>query len=462
MLDPRKTQTQIRIAITAVATLCWHALVLRRPADRTLAAYLREHAGFGGRDRRLVTDLVFAVFRWWGWLEPLAPALFRERVLAAEPGLGVTVPEDVLAAEWLPLLFAAAVVERLEYPDLLRQAAPVCGVSLEDLDAILGEPEPAQRAARFFAARTLPGAGPAPIPPAALVPETLVPAWALAEAGEAVAPGKLIHWLQRRPPLWLRVQQGESDTVVAELRAAGLQAEPHGQLARAVRLGTPRLNLHAVAAYSEGRVEVQDLASQAIGHVCGPRPGERWWDACAGAGGKALLLAQLMEGKGTVVATDVREYKLDDLRKRARRANAFNITARAWDGQPLPARKATFDGVLVDVPCSCSGTWRRNPAARWGTSAAEIAELAELQGQILAAAASGVKPGGVLVYATCSMFTRENAGVVSAFLETQPGFALEPFAHPLTGAPVTAGMLQIWPWDGDCDAMFAARMRRTV
>jgi 16S rRNA (cytosine967-C5)-methyltransferase len=199
-----------------------------------------------------------------------------------------------------------------------------------------------------------------------------------------------------------------------------------------------------------------------IGMVCAPLPGERWWDCCAGGGGKTLQLASLLQRKGVVVATDIREYKLDDLKMRARRAGFPNIRRSPWDGKAPRKKKAgLYDGVLVDAPCSCSGVWRRNPDAKWNTDEAEIAEMSDLQLKILTAASAGVKPGGVLVYGTCSLFDPENRTVVSKFLESHPDFTLESFADPLSGK-LCQGTLQIRPWDSDSDSMFAARMRRSA
>jgi 16S rRNA (cytosine967-C5)-methyltransferase len=190
---------------------------------------------------------------------------------------------------------------------------------------------------------------------------------------------------------------------------------------------------------------------------CNPGPGERWWHACAGEGGKSLQLASLMAGKGTVVASDIRAYKLGDLRKRARRAGLPNIECRAWDGRRIPAKPGTFAGVLVDAPCTCSGTWRRNPAARWQVAEEEIGEMAERQFEIVRRTLAALRPGGILVYATCSLFAEENEANVQRIVDGT-GLALEPFADPLSGRE-TDGTLRIVPWDGDCDGMFVARFR---
>jgi 16S rRNA (cytosine967-C5)-methyltransferase len=166
-----------------------------------------------------------------------------------------------------------------------------------------------------------------------------------------------------------------------------------------------------------------------------------------------------MNSKGTVVASDIRTHKFDDLRRRARRAGLSNIRTKEWKGKALPKKMTGYDGVLVDAPCSCSGTWRRNPDARWTTQRADVIELAELQLSLLTNAATAVRKDGTLVYATCSMFTRENDHVVQTFLRENQQFQLDPFKNPLDGT-LTDGTLQIWPWDSDCDAMFVARMKR--
>jgi 16S rRNA (cytosine967-C5)-methyltransferase len=289
----------------------------------------------------------------------------------------------------------------------------------------------------------------------------LAPEWTRDEMADPALFPRLVEWLQRRPPLWLRAQTSDPAVVLAELRELGLEPEPHPALESALKLTHARINLLVHAIYREGRVEVQDLASQAIGRVCAPRPGERWWDACAGGGGKTLLLAQLMEGKGRVLGTDVHTGRLENLRHRVRRAGFQNVATHEWDGGAPRTGRVPFDGVLVDVPCTGSGTWRRNPHARWSLSRERIGAMADQQLRLLSNAARGVKPGGTLVYSTCSFFRPENDGVVAAFLADHADFMLDPFAHPLTGAP-TGGLTMVWPWDGDCDAMFVARFLRAV
>ncbi len=213
-------------------------------------------------------------------------------------------------------------------------------------------------------------------------------------------------------------------------------------------------------AFERGELEIQDLASQAVALACDPDPGERWWDACAGAGGKALHLAALMGGKGLVVATDTHTGRLKEAVRRARRSPFRNLTTKEWDGRHVAGKPRSFDGVLVDAPCSAIGTWRRNPDARWTLDREAIPRLAELQG------AFAPRRGGrrqarrhARLFGLHPDPDRDPVVVIRTFLDAHPEFQLDPFPHPLNESP-TDGTLLIWPQDADTDAMFIARMVR--
>ncbi len=205
--------------------------------------------------------------------------------------------------------------------------------------------------------------------------------------------------------------------------------------------------------YKAGVIEIQDLASQHIVAAVAPKPGEKIWDACAGAGGKAIALASQMNNKGAVIATDLYEQKLVELKRRAKRGQLLNIRSFVWDGQQplkLPqeiARQQGFDKVLVDAPCSSSGTWRRNPDARWRLSADDNAELMALQQRLLTLASQSVRPGGELFYATCSWQVEENEQQVADFMQQNDGWQL--LEQTMLGAP-----------EQDADTMFVARLKR--
>lgn len=446
-----RVKSQATACAMACARVLWESLARGRPADRALAATLRDNRQLGSRDRRLLSETVFAALRWWGWIGPLAPAPFRAALAAGREGAGSDQPPELRAAAWASLLGAAWVLEGGEVPPA---AGLWLGLALPQArTALAADPGMTLEQRRALLAPFLSALGALP------APASLLPDWAPALIDCPRPLDELLEWLQRRPPVWLRAQTADLEGLVRELREAGVEVQPHPRLAPALCTPPPRVNLRTLEVFRAGRIEVQDLASQLVGLVCAPCPGQRWWDACAGAGGKTLQLADLMARKGSVTASDIRLYKLEDLRRRARRAGFPNIRTREWKGKALPEHRGHFDGVLVDSPCSCSGTWRRNPDGRWTLRQNEMREFAALQGRLLAHAAAAVRPGGVLVYATCSMFRPENRGVVDAFLAGTSAFRLDPFDHPLTGAP-TDGTLHTWPWDGDCDAMFVARFRR--
>lgn len=218
-----------------------------------------------------------------------------------------------------------------------------------------------------------------------------------------------------------------------------------------------RENITQTTAFQEGLVEVQDEGSQLIVNVIEAQPGQAILDLCAGAGGKTLALAALLQNKGRIVATDTALWRLKRTKERLKRAGAFNVELRELSGlhdKWLKRQSERFDRVLVDAPCSGSGTWRRNPDQKWNITAGDIAELTALQKSLLEAAAPLVKPGGFLVYATCSLLCEENEDVAAAFLEAHPSFSLVPCG--LEEAP----FLSLSPLQNNTDGFFAAKFEK--
>jgi 16S rRNA (cytosine967-C5)-methyltransferase len=301
------------------------------------------------------------------------------------------------------------------------------------------------------------GDGPREIPEQST--DLLVPPWLREElAGDFE---RFVQSIQARPPTWLRMRKGHEDEIYAQVGRGG--PPRRGGVGHAA-LPIQPMDLAALRKKLGPVFEVQDLASQCVGSVAEPEAGETWWDVCAGAGGKSLHLADLMEGrkghkgpKGKIVATDIRAGALRELERRARDA-AIEIIRTNIEH---PASSIRFDGVLIDAPCSGIGTWSRNPDMRWRTPRAAVHEKAALQARLLAEHAEAVKPGGKLVYAVCTVTRSETIGIVSEFLSTRSDFKLEPVPHPLSGV-TTDGQVWIWPWDGPCDGMFIARLRRVA
>lgn len=187
-----------------------------------------------------------------------------------------------------------------------------------------------------------------------------------------------------------------------------------------------RVNLFTNPLFQEGLFEVQDASSQKVAAFLEAEPGMHIIDACAGAGGKTLHLAALMQNKGRIISMDTEAWKLEALRKRARRAGAQNIETRLIEGnKTITKLEESADRVLLDVPCTGLGVLKRNPDTKWKLTPESIAQTMKLQQQILSEYAAMLKPGGKLVYATCSILPSENEKQVALFLDNRPDFSVE-------------------------------------
>jgi 16S rRNA (cytosine967-C5)-methyltransferase len=277
-----------------------------------------------------------------------------------------------------------------------------------------------------------------------------VPGW-LATVMEPIP--AWVRTLQSEPRLWLRARPGQGRALARKL--GHCRAFGEGPMADTLEyLG--RSDLFRTREFHAGEFELQDISSQAVGWICHPRPGEKWWDACAGEGGKTLHLAALMANQGSIWASDRAGWRLASLKRRAARAGVFNYRAAAWDGGVRLPTKTAFDGVLVDAPCTGIGTWQRNPHARWTTTAQDVKELSEVQTRLLQNAAAAVKPGGRLVYAACTLTRLETAGVVEAFEERSPHFQRLAVHNPLVPGSSPQEMLYLWPQDTGGNGMCLA------
>lgn len=281
-----------------------------------------------------------------------------------------------------------------------------------------------------------------------------IPAWIADEMDVSV---EWLRALQSEPPVWLRARPGEGEALAARLehcRAAGA-----GMLADTLQY-TGSLDLFRTPEFAEGKFEIQDLHSQAVGWMCAARPGETWWDACAGEGGKTLHLADAMANRGLIWATDRAEWRLEQLKRRAARAGLFNYRMRVWDGGASLPTKSRFDGILVDAPCTNWGTWHRNPHARWTARREDVVELASIQLQLLRHAAGALKPGGRLVYAVCTLSRAETAGVTAAFSAASPELEPMTLAGPLDSARNGDGGVWLDCQPGGGNGMYVSAWRR--
>ncbi len=298
------------------------------------------------------------------------------------------------------------------------------------------------------------------------MPAWLLAAWPWQEAADAAAMAEAFN---TAAPLDLRVNvtKAKRDAVQAALAKDGIETEfgrwsPHALRVR----GKPALQRHPMM--NDGTLEVQDEGSQLLGFLLAPRRGELVVDFCAGAGGKALQMGAMMRNSGRIHAFDVSAGRLSELSLRARRAglsNVYPMAIRDEHDARLGRLAGKADRVLVDAPCSGLGTLRRAPDLKWRQGPEEVTARATAQRSILAAAATLVKPGGLLVYATCSPLAEENEAVVDAFLAEHGDFHIEPAAPVLAkqgiDLPADArAALHLDPLHHDTDGFFGVRLAR--
>lgn len=412
------SQQKVFLRLLAALRPHWHR---DQNLPGRLQAQFAANRSFGSRDRKLYRELVYTTLRFLPWIEPH---------LDGDPALATKI------AAWLAA----------ELPATRAFRAATCG------DWPPCPPSVAAKAAHLGAKA-----------------DALLPPWAARHCPEAaVAPN--LDALHTRAPLWLRLQLPGVNRVLAEFTHLTWPWQRSEILPNVLELRC-EADVTKTAAWSDGLVEVQDLGSQLILESAGIEPGGHWLDACAGAGGKTLQLATLLGPAGRVDAHDIRLAALRELEIRAARAGY----AIGYTGEDSPPRRIavltavperTYDGVLVDAPCSGSGTWRRAPHLKWTTSAGDITRAAEKQLALLMQFAGRVRPGGRLVYATCSLSRIENEEVVAAFVAAHDGFEVVPPTNSFGatartfGTPPHPAGFAILPATHNTDGFFFAMLRR--
>ncbi len=398
---------------------------LAYPADATLARFFRRHGNVGQHDRAFIAEGVFA------WLR-------RRRSLEA------------LAGSAEPRNLALALCVRDFH------------ASVRDLEGFLNTRESTWLGAfKSRVATALEGAV------AADLPDWLYARLA-AVYGDATRDAMALAW-QQPAPLDLRANSlaGSREAALEALRTRGLEAAatPFSPLGIRVQ-GRPMLAREPL--FERGAIEVQDEGSQLIGFAVAPRRGEMVADFCAGAGGKTLLLGAMMANSGRLYAFDVVDKRLANLKPRLARSGLSNVHPQliAHERDAKVKRLAgKLDRVLVDAPCTGFGTLRRNPDLKWRQTEGDLAELVQRQASILAAAATLVKPGGRLVYATCSVLPEENDAIVDAFLASHPAFREGDASAEMARARIpldTGTRLRVLPHLHGCDGFFAAVLERPL
>ncbi len=361
----------------------------RQPAEAVLKSWGAANRYAGSKDRRAIADRVYKVLRARGRLSWIMGGREDGRAL------------------------------------VIGSLHAIDGLSLEEIEALhSGEgygPRPLSKQER---ARITAPAGELPGWVAAGLPEFVVEDFKATFGDRWVEEGHEL--MAPRAPIDLRVNGAMAtvDQVEVELADAGLTAQRTPLSAWGLRLSSePPPNIQALDGFQAGRFEIQDEGSQVACWLAGATPGMIVVDYCAGGGGKTLGLAQAMEGQGTLIAGDVVQKRLNNIRPRLERAGVeAELRLLGQNGGGMEDLNGKADLVFVDAPCSGSGTWRRRPEDAWRLTAEEVERLHALQVRIVGQASQLVKPGGRLVYVTCSMLSRENEASVDAFEAAHPAF----------------------------------------
>jgi 16S rRNA (cytosine967-C5)-methyltransferase len=415
-----------RIQIDAIVHALAVVLPARTPADVVLKHYFRDNRSLGSRDRALVADTVYSVLRRRRMLETLTPS---------------AAPRELALASLVKLQ----------------------GVSIGQLESLLKSSERnwlAELKARDMDAL--------PFEVKADLPD-----WVLERLRKRYADSEILalaRSLQHPAPLDLRVNtlKAPREAVLERLEADGTPAAATRYSPIGVRVKEKvALNKHPM--FLDGAVEVQDEGSQILGLLVEPRRSDMVVDFCAGAGGKTLQLGAAMGSHGRLYAYDVSDKRLANLTPRLRRSGLSNVHPQRIDGEndtKVKRLRGKVDRVLVDAPCTGLGTLRRNPDLKSRQTEAGLAELNAKQWAILEAAAALVKPGGRLVYGTCSLLEEENEAIVERFLAAHPDFAIVPcsevLAHQGLEIPGCERYLRLLPHVHDTDGFFAAVMQRAA
>jgi 16S rRNA (cytosine967-C5)-methyltransferase len=420
--------------IEAVIELLAEILATPRPADTLTGAYFRARRFIGSGDRRAIVTRLYRIMRgyhrltWWINKHGV-PVDARSFVIASlifDKELNMAAMENMFSgAQYAPA--------QLDYGE--RKLAK----------ALEG---------RKFVPDDMP-----------LRERTECPEWAFGPLQEVLGDRfeTEMNKMMEPAPMDLRVNTLKADraAILAQLKKEGIDAHAGKISPLSIRVfGRPPIAQHNL--YKEGCFEIQDEGSQMVAFVANAQPGEQVADFCAGAGGKTLALGASMQNKGRIVAMDVLGGRLNRAKERFRRAGLHNIETRALTSERdkyVKRHAGHFDLVLVDAPCTGTGTWRRDPDKRWKELGPGLSTLVPLQKSIVVSACRMVKPGGRMVYATCSLLPSENEDQIETFLSANPHFKLTP-ARDVVSAPGAGDYLKLTPSEHDTDGFFAAVITR--
>ena len=407
------------------------------------------------RDRRLVAELVYGSVRRQRTLDTLIDQLASKPASDQPPDLRLILHLGLYQLRYLTHIPASAAVNTTV--DLAKQQR-LGGLS-GFVNGLL----------RRYTRLAETGVDPLQLPEAAIArlgvqhsyPDWIVQVY-MDQLGLAAAE-TLCDWLNQPPSLDLRVNRlrASVDIVLQEFQQAGLEAEPVPHLPDGIRLRGGAVR--SLPGFQEGLWTVQDSSAQLVSHCLDPQPGEVVIDACAAPGGKTTHIAELMGDRGTVWGCDRYASRLKRIDQTAQRLGLTSIQTCLGDSTQMEQFIGQGDRVLVDAPCSGLGTLHRHADARWRQTPESVEALVLLQQQLLTQAATWVKPGGYLVYSTCTLHPAENQGVVQQFLANHPHWQLQSLSSMAIATPYDSseGWLTVWPHKHHMDGFFMAKLQRS-
>jgi 16S rRNA (cytosine967-C5)-methyltransferase len=427
--------------------------ILLRVEDGAYASILLAQAEpeLEPRDRALCHELVMGVLRWQLWLDRLAEHFTKRPSAELDVAIRMILRLGLYQLRFLSRVPPSAIVNEsvnLVHRARLRSAGALVNAVLRraarelSVDPAQGISDPLERLAVSTSH-----------------PAWLIERWIKAFGSEETEAFALAN--NQPAPIAFRVvtQRASEDEVITQLRASGAKLAPSKIAKHGWRITDSGPLFRRFV--GSGEIYVQDEASQMVAQVLDAQPGERILDLCAAPGSKATQIAGALTDTGIVIASDLHEHRLRTVTETSKLHDLSNIHSLALNGlQPLPFRGNAFDRVLIDAPCSGTGTFRRNPEIRWRISAEDIDDLASRQKRLLLNAAPLVKPGGRLVYSTCSVELEENESVVQTFLENNINFSL--LALPMSDALSSGRTLRTWPQRHDTDGFFVASLQRRL
>jgi 16S rRNA (cytosine967-C5)-methyltransferase len=421
-------------------------------ADVALDRVLAQHS-LSEADRRLLTELVYGCVRRTRSLDTLIAQLAR-KTSGQHPDVRALLHIGLYQLRYLAQIPPSAAVNTTV--ELLKQNR-MGGLS-GFVNGLL------RQYLRSSAEKDLLDFGADPIERLGILhsyPNWIIETWAESLGLEAAE--QLCIQLNHAPTLDLRINplRSSREAVQVTLAAQGIETAllPLPQALRIIGSPGP---IHQLPGYAQGWWMVQEASAQLVGHLVNPQPGSVVLDLCAAPGGKTAHLVELMRGEGIVWACDRTESRLKRLRQNLQRLGiSERVRVHHGDGRELNAEIPLADAVLLDAPCSGLGTLHRHADARWRQTPATVQELCALQSQLIESAAQHVKPGGVLVYATCTLHPLENESVVKAFLAHQPQWQIEVPEDRLFSDFVSGtGWIKVWPHEQAMDGFFMVRLRR--